>query len=138
VATAHRLDEEAIPAVGDLIGLGSGLTPSGDDLLVGFLAGLWCTLRGMAGRAQYLEALGGVVSEGAVKTNDISRTYLLHAARGQVSSHLEAAARAIGAGEPPQQLHRHINLAAEIGHASGLESLTGLLLGLAAWEGRIP
>jgi len=135
LAAARRLDEAAIPTVEDLLGLGGGLTPSGDDLLVGFLAGLWCTLRGMAKRAQYLEALGRAVSEGAVRTNDISRTYLQHAVRGQVSSQLEAAARAIGAGEPQQRFNRHVNLAAEIGHASGLEGLTGLLLGLAAWDG---
>ena len=125
----------ATDAARALLGLGNGLTPTGDDLLVGFLAGLWCTLRDIPARQRSLADLAKAVRDRSVGTNDISRTYLLHAARGQVSSHLMETARAIRAGAPTHRIHRHIGLSARIGHASGLESLTGLLLGLAAWDG---
>ncbi|MGE5776605.1 MAG: DUF2877 domain-containing protein, partial [Chloroflexota bacterium] len=50
-----------ISAVEGLIGLGSGLTPSGDDLLVGYLAGLWCTVCGQSERAQFIARLAEIV-----------------------------------------------------------------------------
>jgi hypothetical protein len=137
VRATHQVDPAAYQAAEALIGLGAGLTPSGDDLLVGYLAGLWCTLRDMSARQRFLAGLARVVSNRSVNTNDIGRTYLLHAARGQVSSPLEATARAIGRGDPQDRIHRHIGLAARLGHASGLEGLTGLLLGLAAWDGSL-
>ncbi|HWF61413.1 MAG TPA: DUF2877 domain-containing protein [Nitrospira sp.] len=42
-ATCRLRLKEAITSIRSLIGLGYGLTPSGDDFLVGYLAGLWCT-----------------------------------------------------------------------------------------------
>ena len=42
-ATGALQAKAACAAVGPLIGLGPGLTPAGDDFLVGYLAGLWST-----------------------------------------------------------------------------------------------
>jgi hypothetical protein len=117
-----------------LIGLGSGLTPCGDDILAGYLAGLWCTAWDSIQRRQYVDKLGQVVVQLAGQTNDISRTYLYHAAHGQVSSRLEALARAIGRLEKPEQLLPVAELAMETGHTSGMDAVTGLLFGLAAWK----
>jgi len=57
-----------------LIGLGPGLTPSGDDLLMGYLVGLWCTTGGKLERQSFLAALGESVIHLSRTTNDISRT----------------------------------------------------------------
>jgi hypothetical protein len=124
-------------AVEALIGLGPGLTPSGDDLLVGYMAGLWCTMAERSERAQFTASLGETISALSHKTNDISRTYLYHAVRGQVSSRLANLAGSISRGEDHKHLLELAEAAMKIGHTSGMETVTGLLAGLAAWEGRL-
>jgi hypothetical protein len=126
---------DAATAVRALIGLGSGLTPAGDDLLAGYLAGLWCTVQNERGREQFLSGLGGAVVRLSRQTNDISRTYLYHAARGQVSSRLTALAEVISRGESGEPLLTIAESAMRVGHSSGMDAVTGLLLGLEAWEG---
>jgi hypothetical protein len=118
-----------------LIGLGPGLTPSGDDLLVGYLAGLWCTVRGKSERAQFIASLGKTIIRLSRQTNDISRTYLYHAARGQVSSRLANLAEAISDGENLERLLKIAESAMRVGHTSGMDAVTGLLMGLTAWDG---
>jgi hypothetical protein len=122
-------------AVEALIGLGPGLTPSGDDLLVGYLAGLWCTVQDKNERNEFIAHLGETISRLSGNTNDISRTYLYHAVRGQVSRRLADLAEAISRGGEHQPLLELAEAAMKIGHTSGMETVTGLLLGLAAWEG---
>lgn len=118
-----------------LIGLGSGLTPSGDDLLAGYVAGLWCSVRDKSERAQFIAVLGETIIRLSHKTNDISRTYLYHAVRGQVGSRLANLAESICRGEDPERLLDLAEAAMRIGHSSGMDTVTGLLLGLLAWEG---
>jgi hypothetical protein len=118
-----------------LIGLGTGLTPCGDDFLVGYLAGLWCTVLDFVKRRQFVTELGQAVIHLSGQTNDISRTYLYHAARGQVSSRLDALAGSINRPESPGQLHLIAESTMQSGHTSGMDAVTGLLFGLAAWEG---
>lgn len=122
-------------AIGALIGLGPGLTPSGDDLLVGYMAGLWSTVRGQKERAQFIPSLGKRIIRLSRRTNDISRTYLSHAVRGQVSSLLANLAEAIGQGADSERLLDIAETAMRVGHTSGMDTVTGLLVGLAAWEG---
>jgi hypothetical protein len=130
---SHQLDD--LSALTRLIGLGTGLTPCGDDLLVGYLAGLWCTVRDFVERRQFVSKLGQAVIHLSGRTNDISRTYLHHAAYGQVSSRLDNLARAISRPESPGQLLPVAESAMQSGHTSGMDAVTGLLLGLATWEG---
>jgi hypothetical protein len=120
-------------AVEALIGLGSGLTPSGDDLLVGYLCGLWCAIQGQSQRFQFIASLGETIVSLSKKTNDISRTYLYHAAQGQVSSRMSDLAEAICYGEHPERLHEVAAAAFRVGHTSGMDAVTGLLIGLAVW-----
>jgi hypothetical protein len=132
---ARRLDPDtAAPALTALIGLGAGLTPSGDDLLVGFLAGLWCSVGEDAERLAFLAKLGEAVIALSTRTNDISRTYLLHAARGKVSSRLLALAEALSRGEESARLLAAAEAAMQTGHTSGMDAVTGLLAGMTAWD----
>jgi hypothetical protein len=112
---ATRRDDllTAASSVRSLIGLGAGLTPSGDDLLVGYLAGLWCAV---------------------LDNSDISRAYLYHAARGQVSSRLADLAEAICRGENSERLLTIAESAMRVGHTSGMDAVTGMLIGLAVWS----
>lgn len=121
-------------AVRTLIGLGSGLTPSGDDLLVGYMAGLWCTVQNTSERAQFISSLGRRIIRLSRQTNDISRTYLYHAVRGQVSSRLANLAEAICRGENSERLLEIAEAAMRVGHTSGMEAVTGMLVGLTAWD----
>jgi hypothetical protein len=122
-------------ALTQLIGLGTGLTPYGDDILVGYLAGLWCSVRDFIERRQFVSQLSQEVIRLSGRTNDISRTYLYHAARGQVSSRLDTLARAISKPESLGQLMPIVESAMQSGHTSGMDAVTGLLFGIATWEG---
>ncbi len=138
VATTRRYDlAAAARVVAALIGLGSGLTPAGDDFLVGYLAGLWCSAGERTERIRFLFGLGKAVARLSLQTNEISRTYLVHAARGQISSRLAALAEAVCQGERSDRLLEAAEAAIHVGHTSGMESVTGLLLGLSAWDGNL-
>ncbi len=117
-----------------LIGLGPGLTPSGDDLILGYLTGLWCAVQSEPQRLPFLSQFGETVTSLARHTTSISRTYLFHAAHGQVSSRLEHLARAICRATPPARLLPLLEAAARMGHSSGMDATSGLLLGLTAWS----
>jgi hypothetical protein len=134
VAATFQNDSSATNVVATLIGLGPGLTPGGDDFLVGYLAGLRCAAGDMPERMRFLSGLGEAVIRLSRQTNDISRTYLVHAARGQVSSRLENLARAICQGERSDHLLETAVAALHVGHTSGMEAVSGLLLGLSAWN----
>lgn len=140
ITAARHLDTAALPPpLTALIGLGSGLTPSGDDLVVGFLAGLWCTVLGQKERLDFLSRLGEAVITLSPRTNDISRTYLLHAARGKVSSRLLELAQVISHGENSERLLTAAQAVMQTGHTSGMDAVTGLLMGMTVWDApRLP
>lgn len=132
---ARQCDTSTLqPRLTALIGLGSGLTPSGDDLLTGFLAGLWCTVFERGDRIEFLSKLAETVTALSPRTNDISRTYLLHAARGKVSSRLLELAKSISHGESGERLLAAAESAMQSGHTSGMDAVTGLLAGMTAWD----
>ncbi len=81
-ATANY-DVVGMEDIGALVGLGTGLTPSGDDILTGYVAGLWCTVRRKPQRRAFLGAVANLVVRYSTRTNDIARTYLCLAARGR-------------------------------------------------------
>ena len=119
---AHDLESSRQYAA-RLIGLGIGLTPSGDDVLVGFLAGLWSTF----GRQSFLDHFAQEVISLAPRTTDISRAYLIHAAQGQVSSVLENLCHAIARGAPADEIRHATLIALHVGHTSGADGVGGLL-----------
>ena len=132
--STRQFDLTFASSLNALIGLGSGLTPSGDDLLVGYLAGLWCAAKERSERLNFILSFGKVVIQLSHQTNDISRTYLYHAAHGQVSSRLADLAEAICRGENSEHLLASAESAMQVGHTSGMDAVTGLLIGLAVWE----
>jgi Protein of unknown function (DUF2877) len=132
-ARDHRSDD--LSALTRVIGLGTGLTPCGDDFLVGYLAGLWCTVRDSVEHRQYVSKLSQVVIHRSGSTNDISRTYLYHAAHGQISNRLYSLAKAISKPESPARILPVAESAMHSGHTSGMDAVTGLLFGLSTWGG---
>uniref|UniRef100_A0A7C4KG43 DUF2877 domain-containing protein n=1 Tax=Anaerolinea thermolimosa TaxID=229919 RepID=A0A7C4KG43_9CHLR len=126
----------AIPekSIQQLVGLGPGLTPSGDDFLVGFLAGLWGNSVHHPHRRDFTLQLGRVICSTAhEQTGEISYTYLFHAARGQFSRRLFELVRLLFIGAPGEQVLHAARAVLSGGHTSGRDMLIGLLAGLIPW-----
>jgi hypothetical protein len=116
-----------------MIGLGPGVTPSGDDILIGFLAGLWSRAGQHDKQLSFVRLFGNEIIKLAKQTSEISRTYLYHATQGQFSSSLSTLAEAISTGIGVEHATQE---AMRVGHSSGMDSVTGLLIGLCVWNGR--
>lgn len=99
----------------DLIGLGIGLTPSGDDFLCGVLAGL--ILLGRRDTEDF-KHLSAEIARNLTKTNAISAAFLRCAMDGQFSEAL------VTLGSVPFSQSRQMFHA--IGHSSGADTLCGL------------
>lgn len=122
----------APPAViAGLIGLGPGLTPSGDD----FLGGVIIALR-LGGRHTVAQQLYNSVSvEQANAGNSISASHLAAAATGSCNASIHTALNAIMAGDIKAlpALLENIN---QIGHTSGWDALAGAVTVLSSWSER--
>ena len=136
LASAEGFDlQGALRAAEKMIGLGPGVTPSGDDILIGFLAGLWSVAGQNRGLFAFIRSLGDELVHLAKGTSEISRTYIYHATRRQFSSALSHLAEAIATGNGVAASARS---AMRIGHSSGMDSVTGLLMGLRVWNPEFP
>jgi Protein of unknown function (DUF2877) len=111
--------EDPVPAVRGLLGSGPGLTPSGDDLLAGFLLGCLAFGRDAAALRR------AVASLAPAHTTTLSAALLWHAARGQCIPEVAMLAAALtGAGRPGPAAVRLLG----VGHTSGAALARGLLL----------
>jgi hypothetical protein len=123
----------AVDAAERIVGLGPGLTPSGDDALAGLLLAL--RLLGGAvpggGRAVWLaDWLGAAVTANARdRTTSLAATLLHCAARGQASVEAAAVLRGIAGQDPLLPAARRL---LSTGHTSGADLAWGLLLGCRA------
>ncbi|WP_230465943.1 DUF2877 domain-containing protein [[Actinomadura] parvosata] len=148
----------AVTAAEQLVGLGPGLTPSGDDVL----AGLLVTLRhlGVAagcGRAVWLaDWLAATVTfDARTRTTPISATLLHCAARGEASPEVIAVLRGVAGRQPlepalrrqalepalrrpaleparRQALESALRRLHRLGHTSGADLAQGIAIGVAA------
>ena len=111
-----------------LIGLGPGLTPSGDDFIGGMLIALHALGRAEAARLLASRALP--LAESA--SNAISRALLAAAADGQASAALHRLLHDALRGDCDRM---KVRLAAigRIGHSSGWDTLAGIAAVLRAW-----
>jgi hypothetical protein len=126
--------DQAARALDGLIGCGPGLTPSGDDLVVGILAGLWTTRSNLPARRPFLDGLCAAVVSAAAATGDISRAYLMLAAQGLFAEPLTTLAWYLGGGAAVADVEVATMAALRVGHTSGADGAFGMLLGLAAWS----
>jgi hypothetical protein len=106
-----------------LVGLGPGLTPSGDDVLVGIEAALHALARPSAGFLAL--ALGDV--EG--RTTALAATLLRHAAAGEFAERLHSLLAAL-LGSDEEAIPAAIDRAVAWGATSGSDCLLGVLIGL--------
>ncbi len=119
VGAADRLQD----AVAGLVGLGLGLTPAGDDVLCGLLVGLHAT-----GRAPTAAAISAAIDLRA--TSRLSADLLRLAGDGHACLEVLALLAAMHRAGAPGNTDRATDRLLAIGHTSGADLATGLLLGL--------
>lgn len=115
---AHTVDDGVVA----WLGRGPGLTPSGDDVLVGMLAALWS--------AGALDARGAAAFNAALElaarrcTTVISVEYLHYASRGMAIGALGDLLSALGRSDPARAIGATERLG-RFGHTSGMDCLLG-------------
>ena len=103
-----------------LIGLGPGLTPSGDDFLIGALAALDALVQ-----TKTHTTLGrAIVAAALARTSPLSASFLRAAAAGHVGENLYAMIAALIGGDADAA----IAAAERIGHTSGWDTLAGAVV----------
>jgi hypothetical protein len=116
-------EEFAAKAVRDLVGLGPGLTPSGDDFLIGALA----ALDGL-NQTNMHATLGRAIVAAAGRTSPLSASFLRAATAGHVGEKLHTMVAALIGGNADAS----IAAAERIGHTSGWDALAGAVVAVQA------
>ncbi len=127
---AIRADDRAAAAhaARRLIGLGPGLTPSGDDALAGIESALYAAGHPLAG------FLGAALDDVEARTTAVSVALLRHAAAGRSSERVHRLLDGLLTSEPGT-LAPAIEVAVRHCATSGYDMLAGVLLGLDAATG---
>ncbi len=114
--------DTAVAGATRLAGLGGGLTPAGDDFVLGVLLAAWAGLYGSGAERQ-----AALIAEAAApRTTTLSAAYLRAAARGECSAYwhdLFAALLRPDAADLPAGLSALL----AVGHTSGADALAGFL-----------
>jgi Protein of unknown function (DUF2877) len=113
-----------------LIGLGEGLTPSGDDLL----GGMFFTLRLLHQHYPDLRLpdFTCTINQYLTRTHFISYTLLQDLTHGHAIAPLHHIANGLLCGRSIDELYPYISQLSRVGHSTGWDLLTGLLVGLLA------
>jgi len=114
------------PALDALIGLGPGLTPSGDD----FLAGVLVALHHLGVADASGELAKATLARAARRTNDISHAHLAAAAEGEGLAPIHSVLASLCAPGAPG-LGRALSAVDAIGHTSGWDATAGVALAAA-------
>ena len=114
-------------AILGLIGLGPGLTPSGDDFLLGMIC---CGHVPGAPFAAYSDIFSSAVLQNRLRTNDISYAALLHGTKGQMREYIAACINALMYEDNTAALHTAIDRVLQIGSTSGYDICAGIYFGL--------
>ncbi|CAM5223219.1 hypothetical protein UACE39S_06416 [Ureibacillus acetophenoni] len=107
------------------LGRGNGLTPSGDDMIVGLLS-FNAVSNFLPNR--FSEKISELI-EGESITTDVAREYLRYALRIEFSSTITDVVNAFATADTKKLLEAFPNLLG-VGHSSGLDTLFGILIGI--------
>jgi hypothetical protein len=109
-----------------LAGLGGGLTPAGDDFLVGTIYALWTCLPD----AQAAPLATAIVAEAAPLTTTLSAGWLAAAGRGQAGQPWHDLVGALADGQT-EAIRPAVQAILTTGHTSGADGLAGFLVATA-------
>ena len=130
----RRLDvANALSRIERFVGWGEGLTPAGDDYLVGLCAALGALAHGNAGRNDFLRRMRRFIATQCVRTTPISAHWLALASRGHFNADLLRALDALRAERDAPSARDALDALMAVGATSGADALTGILSGFAAW-----
>ena len=115
----------------ELIGLGPGLTPAGDDFLGGLFFAAWWLGATYPGAFIFdWRAVGDLLAWAGAHTNRISHALLVDLARGEGPAPLHDLIGLFLAGRGADEIARTAQSVAAIGHTSGGDLLAGVLTGM--------
>jgi len=120
--------------VEQLIGWGEGLTPAGDDVLIGLYAALDVLADGRADRTMFLRGLSGAIAARTSRTTPIAAHCLRLAAGGHFSADVTGLRHALVGERDRAVVAAALDCALDAGATSGADMVTGLLRGFAAWS----
>lgn len=119
--------EGAAEEASRLLGLGPGLTPSGDDFLCGFLGTLSLVSPFLGDQRKDIDDLNRrVISSINGRTNPISHAYLRHYARGKPSGFTSRMIQSLLDGTE-SNIEESIKNVCRVGHSSGTDTALGVL-----------
>jgi hypothetical protein len=119
----------ALNAVSQLIGLGPGLTPAGDDFIVGWLVGLMLLAK-TPGDCEFLHAMCTGVEGLRFATTSVSSQHLDDACALLFSERLSDLCVAIAVGAPAPRLASRVSAQLAVGATSGADAAAGLMFAL--------
>ena len=140
---AHGDRDAVDQAMGGLIGLGPGLTPSGDDMLGGLMVALRTALGtvscdeaplptpSQSSSVPVIDELSASILRHSSLTNRISAALLEHAALGVGSATQHRVVQCLHEVTPDTDIETAVAKLVRWGNTSGWDSLTGILLGTA-------
>ncbi|MEJ2744876.1 MAG: DUF2877 domain-containing protein [bacterium] len=130
-ALAKDCELEVRLATRSLIGLGEGLTPSCDDLLVG-LVGFMYGMSNDSSLGAYAKrtivSLGGELASTEWRTTPIAAHFLAEAGRGRFTERVKNMLEAIFAADE-KRMERASSRLIEYGSTSGIDLMCGMVLG---------
>lgn len=109
-----------------VVGLGAGLTPSGDDLLVGLLAVLYTAGQAEVGLSPAVQSR--FLQEVQARTSDLSTEFIRCALAGHFAEPLTFLVRSLFT-QVPHEWHAYAHALAAVGHSSGVDAMVGMVLG---------
>jgi hypothetical protein len=125
--------DRAARHVDTLIGWGEGLTPAGDDFLLGLIAGLEALVHDDAARRRFHGGLAAILACRTQRTTPIAAHYLRLAASGHYTEPLILLRSALLCEDNQDVVDRTLQSALAVGATSGADTVSGLLAGLRAW-----
>lgn len=128
VSGVYRDDDfQIIEGICNLLGIGPGLTPSGDDFLLGFLCGL--RIIGQNSCRRVADKIAQFIEQNApCLTTLMSAEYLKYGARGMYHQRVNEFIDAFNIGSENDLISKAIDLM-NLGHFSGVDLLTGFAYG---------
>ena len=125
---------EATAQIDRLVGWGEGLTPAGDDFLVGLLAGLDALLAGDAERRRFRDGLAAAVVARTNATTVISAHELRLAAAGHCGESLDRCVAALCCAGDDRAGDAALERLLAVGATSGADTASGVVAALHAWS----
>lgn len=125
--------ERVVLCVDRLIGWGEGLTPAGDDFLIGLIAGLGARVQGQQRRHELLGAISAALGRATHRTTPIAAHYLHLAAHGHYTQALVQLLDALLCEDRAPLVDAALHKALAIGATSGADTVCGMSSALQAW-----